>query len=509
MIVTNPSSWAGFPAKACHNCRRRRRRCDRSQPTCHKCSRDGEVCLGYGQLLRWANVTPATRARPAPQPLVRGESNAQSGGGGRQTTADTVATCQDTALVHNVQPSLIDPLLSGMSERPRFYIHHFANVVCPDLVSVDQLERNPFRRLILLVEKYDYLKAIVLATASMHLTVLHRHQGRPSQSDLVYALSAKAKAISLLRAALTDAPSTDEAVLLAAIVFFINLDLIDSGRGGWKAHIQAAGTLISSLQRAQRQLDSSLQPLADAIAADCLTYRIFGSTIGRLDPVPGSVSEHINVLSVLQSAEAHSYHCCPPFILQTTMAASRMFDPEFIEQDDKTRMSVAESLLAQARTFDIERWVYGIRGLSEEDDLPVRVQLASAHRAACCLYILLAVSRGDSKLPDTWTQPDDVVLEIFNHLSQIPIDHVLLKGTVWPTFLVGAQTDDPLLRSLCLDRLHAILNTNAWMCPWGYIYTAIEMLQDIWASKDRVAETAREMNWLQELKSLANSALIV
>lgn len=40
-------------AKACHNCRRSRLKCDRSLPTCSKCANRGQDCQGYGRLLRW------------------------------------------------------------------------------------------------------------------------------------------------------------------------------------------------------------------------------------------------------------------------------------------------------------------------------------------------------------------------------------------------------------------------------------------------------------------------
>ena len=42
-----------LPRKPCHNCRRRRLRCDRSLPQCHKCTKAGRECLGYQALLIW------------------------------------------------------------------------------------------------------------------------------------------------------------------------------------------------------------------------------------------------------------------------------------------------------------------------------------------------------------------------------------------------------------------------------------------------------------------------
>lgn len=40
-------------ARPCHNCRRQRWKCDRSEPHCTKCVSRGIKCLGYGQLLLW------------------------------------------------------------------------------------------------------------------------------------------------------------------------------------------------------------------------------------------------------------------------------------------------------------------------------------------------------------------------------------------------------------------------------------------------------------------------
>lgn len=40
----------------CHNCRRRRLRCDRAIPACQKCTEFGQECLGYGNLFRWVGA---------------------------------------------------------------------------------------------------------------------------------------------------------------------------------------------------------------------------------------------------------------------------------------------------------------------------------------------------------------------------------------------------------------------------------------------------------------------
>ncbi len=49
LVMTVPD----IQLKACHNCRRERRKCDRNVPSCLKCIQRGRECLGYQGLFRW------------------------------------------------------------------------------------------------------------------------------------------------------------------------------------------------------------------------------------------------------------------------------------------------------------------------------------------------------------------------------------------------------------------------------------------------------------------------
>lgn len=636
--------------KGCHNCRRRRLRCDRSVPTCIKCSANGEDCLGYGTLLRWTNV-PAVKGKLAHQLRARYQPKDESGLKPKPEPKEDKEGLETVLVLSPKQPpllqsdvpdekvtiipTLLDPFFDGMSAESRYYIRHFSEHVCRDLVSVDRNAHNPFRIMIPLIQEYDYLQAIVVATSAMHLATLNRYNGLPAHRELVNALAAKGKAIRLLRAAIDGAtPGRGQTQLrtavLTAIVFFVNLELIDSGRGAWESHVSAAETLISSLRWPSKSLPSSLAPqslsrsspseserqsttpsstpnlfhpafpspapllastastasstqiptpicpspplphtnlkseesllpfdrLATAVAADCLTYRILGSTISG-DVVPDmGWNESIDLMGVLTRAEAHSYHCCPPSIMHSLLAAGQIcartertsnaqasrrvvvLDMEKLgredaaegrregnlqvedecketeddsnsplkeETDASTTKSELASLFTSARIFDVRSWVYSIKGLSPDlDDLEARVNIASAHRAAACLYILLLSPPGLE--PPPIEALDKLVLEILEHLNNVPTDHVLLKGTVWPTFIAGAQTDDPKWREWCYGRLMAVWTENPWICQWGYVKTAMEILQKIWDSKITHRGSG---NWLHRLRSSGGRALIV
>jgi len=353
--------------------------------------------------------------------------------------------------------------------------------------------------------KYDFIEAVMVAMGAMHLAAWRTRApySSPSCPELIDALVAKDKAIRLIRSAVETMTPADQPMVLAATVFLVNLDLIDSGKGGWEVHIEAASSLMSSLHNPAQELDRSLMSCVDAIAADCLTYRVLGAAISGVTPPSWADQDLAEFSSVLKRAEAYSYHCCPPEILQVLLAASRLCSDS--APPIHARVPAALALLHQAQSFDVFEWVYSIEGLCPDDDLSARVSVALAHRATACMYILLAV-------PEAAPSPESVdllVQEALSHMAVVPLNHVHLKGTIWPTFMVGAQTDDPAQRAWCAGRMEAIWERNPWICPWGYIRTAVQMMYQLWDARDREPPGPWRRNWLLELKSMREKCLIV
>ena len=164
--------------KPCHNCRRRRLRCDRSWPTCHKCAVSGQECLGYGKVFVWTqgidshgNVNPPPgrrlpddtdssasasppghhqpnqnhhhhdRPRPQPQPdysdqhpLARLVQQAQQAAQEaeelkrhqQQPTpqSDESAASSDANMPWPSPGALTDPLFQDLDRTSRFYLAH-------------------------------------------------------------------------------------------------------------------------------------------------------------------------------------------------------------------------------------------------------------------------------------------------------------------------------------------------------------------------------------------------
>jgi hypothetical protein len=124
--------------------------------------------------------------------------------------------------------------------------------------------------------------------------------------------------------------------------------------------------------------------------------------------------------------------------------------------------------------FDIPAWRTKLQAVSPAPaDHASRSHVASAHRSATCLYILQALPATRSHSP---VGRDELVSDIVSHLSHIDERNPHFKATAWPAFVAGAETQDDNTRQWLMRRLLA-----AWeVCPWGYIFTAVDMLQRMW-----------------------------
>lgn len=151
--------------------------------------------------------------------------------------------------------------------------------LCKDLVSNDGPEINPFRSLIPLTRAHPLLQHIIVAASAAHMSNLismglpcpdekgfiPSNQDAASKKALNDALVAKHTALKLMSAAIQNLDTMNGDVVLAASLFFINVELIESGKHGWRAHLEGASKIMSFLQLT-KAWDSSLR---DYLLSDC------------------------------------------------------------------------------------------------------------------------------------------------------------------------------------------------------------------------------------------------
>lgn len=146
--------------------------------------------------------------------------------------------------------------------------------VCLDLIANDAPGRNPFRNLVPLAHAHPLLKKVIVAASASHMY----GQMRPSLSPellfesgspgpiLMDALIAKQGALRMMPAALRSIDAASGDVILAACLFLVNVELMESGRQGWRPHLEGAGRVMSLI----RPITEAGETLRDYIMSDCL-----------------------------------------------------------------------------------------------------------------------------------------------------------------------------------------------------------------------------------------------
>ncbi|KAI2471078.1 fungal-specific transcription factor domain-containing protein [Annulohypoxylon bovei var. microspora] len=551
--------------KACHNCRRRRIRCDRSVPECHKCTSTGRECPGYGKLYKWVD-NAASRGQVTKKdssPLIletREPLTSQSDVKDCAEQTLTVAHKEVEPRSHTPNFSLLDPLFQNLGLSSRHYLNYYAIRFCQDLIVYDspQYGTNPFRDLVPMSQEYPFLREIVIAASALHYwnTMRWDKNPQPAADALVDALRARHKAITSLQTALehlralgnVDIGDGLKDALLAAVLFFVNFALVDSGKGGWRAHMSFVGKLLSMRKSSRSrsyasleftkelQLDSkscldlsSFEPLIpfalshdpvssskalcvrDYIASDSVAYYIWSIALDSLvcsksDIAPADSMSHeedIDILPILFRTEANSYHSCPSRLLyavfRTSQLARDIKSNETSLLNDRQVQSCLD-LLRDAQAFDTDAWAEEICakiaadvGYLDKTELEYRRHIGATFRAAVCLYVLLVAP--------------DLLSQVVRHASLSKVGEDVLSSLPNTAELTSTilyhlsyiPTDSPLFKSATWPVFLTGIETTIpahrkWVldrlheyriiCPWGMITSTMETLVEIWRMRD-------------------------
>ena len=237
--------------------------------------------------------------------------------------------------------------------------------------------------------------------------------------------------------------------------------------------------------------------------ADLVSYLILGSAFLPPGPKSQPPLEVFQIHHILERAAANSYICCPPEVLEILYTASRLStvdtsDPAVAEEVSQD----GAGLIRRARAFDMQSWACDIHSIPHYSKLPMqsRIHVATAHMLATCSYILHAlpcvIEVVGSDVPGT------LYNALITELASIPEDDPNFKATTWPSFIAGAGATNPDIKVWVMERLQQL----AVQVPWGFIYTAMDTLRDLWRLQN---EGKTKGSWVQTLRDPDLSFLIV
>ena len=169
--------------------------------------------------------------------------------------------------------------------------------------------------------------------------------------------------------------------------------------------------------------------------------------------------------------------------------------------------SRVRALLEAALSFNPETWASTLQPTFTGEDLAGRIRIATAHRAAVCLYIARVLPNSSSLLhplsPTVLIWPAALATEIVDQLRHINPGDPVFKSISWALFLAGCESEIPEERVWIMEKLYELWKS---MC-WGYMRTAIEVLKVIWRFKDGSAK-GWEVCWVDEIKRMEMELLI-
>lgn len=242
-------------------------------------------------------------------------------------------------------------------------------------------------------------------------------------------------------------------------------------------------------------------------------YDLLGSSFVN-SHLPLSIELSDTTLSLLQDAEGNHCSSFPAALLPLIQAGAQLKikdDTRCADNMIDSRQQEALRLLHAARSFDPAAWAIDLQPRSPVDDVFHRTKIASAHRAAVCVYlsrIIIAIS------PNT-VLPDDLQLlaaDIITHLAFMHPGDALFTATAWPAFIAGLETNDPTNRAWVVRRFQELWETE----PWRLTRDALGALSTVWdrrENEDTVMSSGdlkrdESQNWMDILKNMGTDWLI-
>lgn len=262
---------------------------------------------------------------------------------------------QETDMI--LQATLIDPLYQDLSPNSRYYLYHYVTQICMDLVIYDGGPgHNPFRDLVPATTAFPTLLHIILAGSAHHVFNISRDPitpsayqsekrpclvqyyqavsrfGGPMKTSYGDALLAKQQALSLMAQSVASVTPANVDVILAAILMFINYDLIESGQDKWRVHIEGARQLIERLDRPP-YLQQPISKLRLAVLSDFLVFFVIGSTFS-FSTSRVLIPESIDLDPILGYAETNNYLSLPGPLLRIMVESFKLEDTREDASDD-------------------------------------------------------------------------------------------------------------------------------------------------------------------------------
>lgn len=399
-------------ATDCKVCARRRIRCDRTRPSCLKCTKRNIECPGYGRNIRWANAV-AVRGRFKGMQYPKEQS--QNDGSDKWTkSAATIAKLAAGA------PN------TGEIER---LVSYYSKEIAGNMIWVDS-PSNPYRRLVVPKAKSSpVILLAIIAVSAEHMAV-----GSLEPSLLAFAPGARDIVVSKITQELSKITGGSgsqeprdildlETVewVLASMLILSNYECIGDTSTAWCSHRLGARLLVNAFSDSSAESSELFRFLRaqfgihDVLASTttCLYLGTEGVVLPKQGDPEALLAEYMRLihrLTVLVTNKT-TQDIPPPAVLRI----------EFENTRGLTLMNAASSA-----------------ALAGESARVSFIQLVDVHHLAALLYAYRCIY-------DFTSQDVEVTLtmqQLFEKLQHCASNDALIQHLTWPVFIAGTECYD-------------------------------------------------------------------
>ncbi|KAF4958924.1 hypothetical protein FGADI_2003 [Fusarium gaditjirri] len=371
-----------------------------------------------------------------------------------------------------VASSLVDPGLQDIPRSFRDYIRYFHQELSKECVVYNNSSFNPFLSLMPLIPLSQSLSHTMISISAFHIAhrlAISQAQIQSDHSEVLrIALLNKQKALRYLKHELQVQPEMNSDAVIAAVLLFVNLDVVEFGARGWKYHLRGAEELIR-IRKGLVKGDSEnwLQYFDTA----CTTFGILGSTLVSSHSLSGApMPLDLALLDTLRRSEQQTWIGCPADLLSLLHALNTLRTvPHQSAHADETITLILDGL----DNFSPRSWAYDFPDPQHHES---RHHLAHAYKAAVSIYAHHIISEALGQPPLPGLDISRLTSLGIAHMSQIPASDFHIKSLVWPAFVLGAEAQDLGAREKVKKIMHDI-----WVSSCCYnVRTARGMLKRIW-----------------------------
>ncbi|KAF4961377.1 hypothetical protein FSARC_10193 [Fusarium sarcochroum] len=310
-----------------------------------------------------------------------------------------------------------------------------------------------------------------------------------SQMALRTAMSSKQQALQRLKHELQDRPEQNGDAVLATVLLFVNLDVVEFGGRGWKHHLRGAHELVRTRKALIKDENSDSAKWLQYFDTACTTFGILGATLTPSHTLGFQASTPFDsaFLDTLRRSEHQTWIGCPADLLSLLHVLNTL---RTMPNESSQRDEIATTLLDGLHTFSPSAWA---NDFPDPQHYQSRYNLAHAYKAAIGIY----ASHITGPTSDHPSEPNilDLTQLGVSHMLQIPANDFHIKSLVWPAFVLGAETQRTDLR----QKVQGIFQ-DIWVSSCCYnVRTAAEILDVIWSRQDNDAErTWLDYIWEQD-----------